>query len=207
LIKALSIIVTTLTYPRLETNWKGDSMKNIHFFACKEDLLVLLELIDGQGPLKYALARNFPKHETDEGISVFDTGAAIPNLGKARTDSSTTCERFLVCERDTPINLRHLQGIDGGERVCVDQLANPDSVILLPGGIWNEDVVIQGHTGTASNSQISQALMKRFQAAIKKAFRKVKAFYVGPKALALLENGKRLTSSAQSPDEYDLTTI
>jgi hypothetical protein len=178
-------------------------MKTIYFFAIKEDLLAILELVDGKGPLKYALTGNFLKDEVANGISVFNTGAEIPNLGKAGGDSSTICDAFLVCERETQITLRAFQGNDG-ERVCLDQLANPDSVVFLPGGIWNEDVVIQGHVGTASDSELSQALMKRFQSAIKKSFTKVKAFYVGPHALEFLESGKRLTSSARSPREYDL---
>jgi hypothetical protein len=178
-------------------------MKTIHFFALKEDLLAILELVDGKGPLKYVLTGNFLKDEVANGISVFNTGAEIPNLGKAGGDSSTICDAFLVCEREAQITLRAFQGNDG-ERICVDQLANADSVVFLPGGAWDDGVVIQGHVGTASDSQISQALMKRFQAAIKKSFKKVKAFYVGPRALVSLENGKRLTSSARSPREYDL---
>ncbi len=179
-------------------------MKHILFFALREDLLSLLELVDSKGPLKYARMGNFPRDEIKDGISVFYNGAGIPNLGKASADSSSVCEAFLVCERETPINLRSLQG-GNGERVCVDQLVNPDSVVFTPAGIWNEDVVLHGSVGTASESQISQAIMKRFQAAAKKTFSKVKAFYVGPKALALLESGRRLTISAQSPREFDLT--
>jgi hypothetical protein len=179
-------------------------MKHILFFALKEDLLALLELVESKGPLKYARMGNFASHEIKDGISVYDTGAGIPNLGKASADSSSACEAFLVCERETPIDLRVLQGSDG-ERVCIDQLANPDSVEFKPGGVWNEDVVLHGRIATASESQISRALMKRFQAAVRKTFSKVKAFYVGPKALALLESGKRLTISAQSPREFDLT--
>ncbi len=180
-------------------------MKSIHFFALNEDLLALLEIVESKGALKYTHMGNFPGHEIKDGPRVFDTGAGIPNLGIAYADSSTTCERFLVCEQGMPIKLRCLKGVDGGERVCVDQLANADSVVFLSGGIRNEDIVLKGYIGTASDSKISQALMKRFHAAIKKTFSKVKAFYVGPKALTLLESGKRLTGSVQSPREYDLT--
>jgi hypothetical protein len=176
-------------------------MKHVLFFALKEDLLPVLELVESKGALKYARMGNFARHEIKDGISVFDTGAGIPNLGKASADSVAACEAFLVCERESPVNLRPVQG----ERVCIDQLANPDSVEFKPGGIWNEDVVLHGRIATASDSEVSKALMKRFQAAVKKNFSKVKAFYVGPKALALLESGKRLTISAQSPREFDLT--
>src|SRR5262245_19610778 len=179
----------------------GDSMKHVLFFAVKDDLLPVLELIEGKGALKYARMGNFASHLIKDGIGAFDTGAGIPNLGRASADSAAACEAFLICERGTPIKLRPVQG----ERVCVDQLANPDSVEFKPGGMWTEDVVLHGRVATASDSEISKALMKRFQAAVKKIFSKVKAFYVGPKALALLEGGKRLTISAQSPREFDLT--
>jgi len=179
-------------------------MRHILFFALSEDLLALLELVNHKSSLKYARMGNFAQGEIKDGISVFDNGVGIPNLGMASADSSAACEAYLVCERDTPISLRRLQG-GVEERVCVDQLINPDSVEFKPGGIWNEDVVIHGRIATTSESQISQALMKRFQAAVRKTFSKVKTFYVGPKALALLESGKRLTMSAQSPREFDLT--
>jgi hypothetical protein len=175
-------------------------MKQILFFALNEDLLALFELIDSNGLLKYARMGNFRQDEINDHISVFESGSALPNLGSASADSSAACEGFLVCERETPIKLRGL-----AERFCVDQLANPDSVEFKPGGIWNEEIVLHGRIATASDSQISQALMKRFQAAAKKTFSKVKSFYVGQKAFASLESGKRLTISAQSPRDFDLT--
>src|SRR5438093_961973 len=104
-------------------------MKLIHFFGLKEDLLPMLELVESQGRLKYVRTGNFLKHEIKGGVSVIATGAAIPNLGKADADSSIICEAFLVCERETPIQLREFRGNSGEERVCVDQLVNPDSVV------------------------------------------------------------------------------
>ena len=178
-------------------------MTHILFFALREDLLALLELVEGKGPLKYTLMGNFLRDEMKDGISIYDRGMGIPNLGRASADSSAACEAFLVCERDTPIKPRGVQG-NNGERVCVDQLANPDSVEFQPGGIWNEDVVLHGRIATASESQFSQALMKRFQYAAKKTFTKVKSFYVGPNALVLFELGKRMTIAVQSPREFDL---
>jgi hypothetical protein len=160
-------------------------MKNILYYALKEDLLPVLELVESKGALKYTPTGNFLKSEIEAGIRVFATAAEIHDLGQARADSSGACRAFLVCNRETAINLR-IAGAKS-ERVCVDQLANPDSVTVNPGGIWNEDVVLEGGIGTASDSPISQALMKRFQAAINKTFTKVKGYYVGPKALTLLE--------------------
>jgi hypothetical protein len=101
--------------------------------------------------------------------------------------------------------LRHIQGVDC-ERVCIDQLVNPDSVGFTPGGVWDGDTLLRGRVATASDSHESQALMKRFHTAIRKTFTKVKSFYLGPRALLLFQDGKRFTASARSPREYDLTT-
>ena len=177
-------------------------MKQILFFALKEDLVPVLALLESKGALQYILTGNFLKRDFKQ--IVFTTGVQIPNLGKATADQWIGCEAFLVCEPETAINLRTLQGYDGNERICVDQFANPDSVTFTPGGIWNEDIVLNGCVGTASESQASQALMKRFHSAIKNTFSKAKAFYVGPKALRLLESGKRLAGAVQSPRELDL---
>ena len=86
----------------------------------------------------------------------------------------------------------------------MDQLANPDTVTLTPGGVWTQDIVLYGRVATASDSKASQELMRRFACAIKKQFTKIRAFYVGPKARELLDKGKRLTIAAQSPRDFDL---
>jgi hypothetical protein len=46
--------------------------------------------------------------------------------------------------------------------------------------------------------------MKRFRAAMKESFTRVRAFWVGPQAMELLRNGKRLTLAEQCPPEMDL---
>jgi hypothetical protein len=177
-------------------------MTHISLYALREDLVDLLRLVESEGPLKYALTGNFLKTEVESGIRVFETGVSIPNLGAVGTVSSAAYEEFLVCKPETPIHLR----VAGrkGERVCVDQLANPDSVTFTPSGIWNDGVVLEGRIATASDSEIARALMKRFHAAISKTYSKVNNCYVGPNALVLLHEGKRFTSDAQSPPTYDL---
>ena len=182
-------------------------MKQIHFFGLKEDFLAMLELLETTGPLKYVRTGNFLSNEVKNGGSVITAGANIPNLGKATADQTAGCEAYLVCEPRAPIELRRFRDYEGRDRVCVDQLANPDSVLFTPAGMWNEDIVLNGCVGTASNSPSSQALLKRFQSAVKKTFSKVRAFYVGPKALVLLECGKRLAGAVQSPRELDLAPV
>lgn len=180
-------------------------MRHILFFALKDDILPVLESVESKGALQYARIGNYRQDEISGGASIVDRGADIPNLGHATADSTASCESFLVSVQGTPIELRAVQGAGVGGRVCIDQLANADSVTFTPGGILNNEIVLHGRIATASDSNVSHILMKQFNAAIKTAFTKVKAFYVGPKALELLQRGTRLTISAQSPREFDLT--
>ena len=177
------------------------SMKQLHFFALKDDLLPVLESVERGGALTYV---QMGQSQTPDYES-FAHGAEIPNLGKARTDSASSGESFLVTGRNVSVNVRPIRGADV-ERYAIDQLVNPDTITFTPGGIWGEDVVLSGRATTVSDSAPAQELMKRFNSAFKKHFRKVKAYSVGPRAFALLTAGKRLTASAQSPREFDLTT-
>lgn len=178
-------------------------MSQILFFALREDLIPILEVVESKGPLKYALTGNFMATDLKGGIRVLETGAGIPELGTASGDQQMACDSFLVCERDAEIRLRCFRGVDG-DRVCVDQFVNPDTVTFTPGGVWNGEVVLSGRVATVSDTAVAQALMRRFKSAIKKAFTKVGAYYVGPNALVLLKSGRRLTNAVQSPPEFDL---
>ena len=175
-------------------------MKQLQFYAVDGDLLPVLQAAEGRGPLKYILTGNF----TTPDLRTFLQGSQLPNLGKATCDFAMGSDSFLVCQPELPIVVRRLPGADGIERFCVDQLANPDTVTLTPGGAWDEEIVLYGCVGTASESKASQELMRRFAVVIRKQFTKIKAVYVGPEARKLLDTGKRLTLAAQTPRDFDL---
>jgi hypothetical protein len=174
-------------------------MKRIHFFAVKEDLLPVLEEFESKGPLKYVRTGLFLKKNYDS----FDRGAEIERLGRATADTASSCETFLVCKREAIVNVRLVMG-GAVQRFAIDQLLNPDTVVFTPAGLWNDDVILHGRLATISDRESAQELMKRFYAAIRRYSSKIKAYWVGPKALAFLESGKRLTIAVQSPREFDL---
>jgi hypothetical protein len=93
----------------------------------------MLALVESKGALKYIRTGNFLRDHVKGSVMAFGAGAELPNLGKATADQWTGCDSFLVCEPTTPINLRTLQVADG-DRVCLDQVVNPDSVVFNPGG-------------------------------------------------------------------------
>jgi len=177
-------------------------MRHILFFALKEDILPVLEAAERVGPLKYVRMGNFLTPDFKE----VSHGAEIPDLGKATMETASGSESYLVTEHEVAVHVRHITTPAGVKRYLLDQLFNPDTVTFTPAGIWNDDVVLHGRVATVSDSPIAQELMKRFSKAIRKHFTKVNAFWVGREALALLKAGKRLTISAKSPRDFDLTT-
>jgi len=175
-------------------------MKQIHFFALKDDLLPVLEAVEREIPIKYILMGNFPKRE----FEAFSSGGQIPHLGQSPTESASSGRLFLVTRQAVPIEARSIE-TPSGIRYSLDQLVNPDTVTLSPGGRWGEDVVLNGRVATASDTPLTRELMKIFNKVFRKQFSKIKAFYVGPGAVTLLDIGKRLTAAEQSPREFDLT--
>jgi hypothetical protein len=175
-------------------------MKQVLFFATREDLLRVIETVESRIELKFARSGIAAVPHVD----IFMHGSDIPDLGKATAASAIACASFLAWTPEVSLRTRHVKRPGGTECFAIDQLENPDTIEFSPGGIWNDDVLLHGRVATVSESPASQALMKRFGAAIKKHFVKIKAFYVGPQAKVMLDAGKRLTISAQSPREFDL---
>ena len=176
-------------------------MKQIPFYAVREDLLPVLEALESEGNVKYVLTGQF----SEPGLVVFEHGREIPNLGKATSETGNSSETFLACKHDLRI-IPESARVQGQERFFINQLYNPNTVAFTPAGMWNQEILLAGRVGTASNSEASQKLMKRFHSAIKRRFVKVKAYWVGPGALELLHSGKRLTIAEQSSKDFDLTT-
>ncbi|WP_143748268.1 hypothetical protein [Mesorhizobium carmichaelinearum] len=151
-------------------------MKQIHFFALKDDLLPILETVERDIPIKYILMGQFPKME----FETFSNRMQIPGLGRSATESASSGRSFLVTGQDVPIEVRPIK-TTSGIRYALDQLSNPDTVTLSPGGRWGEDVVLNGRVATASDTPPAQELMKIFNRAFRKQFSSIKAFYVGPR--------------------------
>ena len=178
------------------------NMKQIQFFATREDLLLVLENVERDTTLRYVRTGN----QLNPYFETFQRGRDIPNLGVADRETGSVCGTFLVAKAATSITAKNLRGSSGVQRFVVDQLLNPDTVALTPAGRWGEDLVLNGRLATASNAAVSQELMKRFSSAFRKHFRRIGAYWVGPQSVALLAAGKRLTISAQSPPDFDLVS-
>ena len=176
-------------------------MKQIRFFAVKDDLSRVLGAIEKNFEAQYVRVGVF----SNSTMEIFETSADLPRIGEATNESAVNSDSFLIIQRTSTIQTRAVTLSNGIQNFCIDQLENPDTVVLTPAGMWGHDVVLYGTVGSASDSEFSVKLMKMLEREFKKFFQKINAFWVGPKAFALFESGKRLTIAVQSPKEFDLS--
>lgn len=172
----------------------------MHFYATKADLIPVLNKIESDTFLTYVRYDSYPT----PAFTKFDSALNIPSLGLATSDSAISCEAYVVVPRAVEVVLREIRQSNGVVRYAVDQLLNPLSITFHSGGQHSSGAVLHGRVATASTIAESRQLLGRFERALKKNFRKVSAFYVGPEAFSLLAHGTRLTGALQSPRTYDL---
>jgi hypothetical protein len=168
----------------------------IRFFATKDDLVPVLDAVEAARKIKYV---RFGSTGSSTPAS-FPTVTALPKLGIASHESAINSDTYLICAKTETLRAREVAG-----GFVFDQLLNPDTVTFTPGGFWGEEVLLHGRFATASTTPVSSDLMKLLGAAVRKRFKKVKAFYVGTKAEHVLDSGKRLAIAAQSPRTLDLS--
>ncbi len=176
------------------------STGQVHLFAADGDLLGVLQGFEKSRPVQYVLGGSFPSPVPE---SVRES-ALIPGLGTATGDQESACRMFLILDAAAEVTPREIRQSNGIIRFAFDQLLNPDSVVLWPGGVWKREAVISGSVGTASDSSESVWLLRQLRNGIRRGFVKVRGIHVGPRALEYMRSGYRLTHAVQSPRDYDL---
>jgi len=190
------------TAPRAPVGFDVRRHMQRQFFATADDLLQVFERVEGKRHLAYTLTGLFPSPE----LTTVYSGATIATLRKPAPDpSATSGYTYLVTDSERRIAVRTVPQQAGGLRYAVDQLENPDSITLTPGGIYPPNVLLYGRVGTVSAASFSVDLHRAFATTIGKLFQRVKAFHVGPGAFKLWQSGHRLTIGANSPPIYDLS--
>lgn len=171
------------------------------FFATADDLLPVLLSVETRQPVAYTLCGHVHEPRVDR----YDTAQDIPTLFlPAPFESAGLGPAYLVTESGTAAVLRQLSRYQGKDRWAVDQLYNPDSAVLRHGGLYGDRILLDGEIRTASNTNGALRLQRAFDAAVRKHFVKIKAFYVGKQAETLLDSGFRLTAAEQCPQYLDL---
>jgi hypothetical protein len=171
------------------------------FFATADDSLPVLLSVEA----KHAVVYTRFEHVYEPRAEHFRTARDLPTLFKPQPyESAVGGPAYLVTVAGTDVVLRQLSRYEGKDRWSVDQLANPESTVLRHGGLFKENILLSGEVRTAYKTTVALRLQRAFDAAIRKHFVKIQAFYVGPAAEALLDSGCRLTAAEQCPPEFDL---
>jgi hypothetical protein len=175
-------------------------MKQRHFYAQGEDYRELLEAVESELSLAYRQMGNFTSAPPPQ----VSSWAQLKAVGVADSNASISCRSYLVTHAGGQVHVRQVGGLFETRRYLVDQLINPGTVTLTLGGNWRDLALLPGRVGTVHDDPSSRRLMKIFNDALRGGFTKVKAYWVGPRAMAHLRGGGRLTPAVQSPPEYDL---
>jgi len=171
------------------------------FFATADDLLPVLLSVEARRSIMYTPF----EHVNEPRVNHFHTDRDLPTLFQPQPFESAVCgPSYLVTEAGTEVVLCPLSPYEGKDRWSIDQLANPDSTVLRHGGLYRDNVLLEGEVRTAHRTKVAARLQRAFDGAIRKHFVKIGAYYVGPGAEALLDSGYRLTAAEQCPLERDL---
>ncbi len=170
----------------------------IVFFAAGSDLTIVFSSICEKHRLSLVQAGSFNGEP-----HVYTSIADVPDIGKSVVEDQSKDRFFLFIFTNTPVRPRLIRQNNGIERFVYDQMENPNSVILKPGGVI-KSAVISGQLGTASVSPVAIDLFKILTKSVKTSFKKIGSYYVGPEAKKLMDEGYRLTANLNAPTKYDL---
>jgi hypothetical protein len=129
----------------------------------------------------------------------------MPNLGIAMHGDQVHESSYLVADVDTQVAIREVPQRKGGSLYAIDQKANPRTIALRPGGVFKTVAIIAGEISTCTDDPISREMVNLFAREIRRRFKRIKSFYVGPEAEQLFDAGYRLTIGVNTPKEIDLS--
>jgi hypothetical protein len=171
-----------------------------HFFATRQDQISLLTAVEKLQHFNYVVGGLFDSPQAQ----TYSPGTAIPTLGIAKNESAIAEASYLVLRAEDDFVCRQIRQIGGEVKYAFDQSQNPDSIIFLHGGFY-QNILLYGKIGTVSDTAVSKTIYKLFLSEVRKSFTKFASYYVGPEAQEFARSGGRLTIAAQSPRQHDLT--
>lgn len=173
--------------------------KPIPFYATKSDLQGLLSAVSATAKLAVTECGMFERSQPH--TVPLD---AADSLGISETGNHITDKTYLIHDDSMEIKVREIPQKNGGVRFSVDQRENLPTIGLKAGGEFGSDIVISGQLGVGTGNPRSDELASLFLRAMKRQFKKVKSYYVGPEAGSRLDSGARLTINSAASTEYDL---
>src|SRR5665213_679603 len=174
--------------------------EQIMFFATTADIISVLSALDIADSLQYTRAGLFNADRPQSYLSYVD----IPDFGRTTHPNAVGNPMYLLSSQVVQVKVRDVPQKSGGVLSAIDQLENPDSIVLRPGGWYGNDIILCGMTGTVSHSAESKKLYDLAGKVLRKHFTRQQEFLVGPEAREAWSAGVRLTIGASSPPGFDL---
>jgi hypothetical protein len=174
--------------------------KSIHFFAAKSDLKPVFTAVESKRQLQYVRTGLLESSTT----LIVNSGLQIPHLGIAIRGNHVHEDSYLITDANDQVIVRPVPQNKGGLLYAIDQKANPRTITLRAGGVFKTTAVIAGEVSTCTNDPDSVNLANAFTREIRRRFKRIKSFYVGPEAEQLLDAGYRLTIGVNASSEIDL---
>jgi hypothetical protein len=177
-------------------------MKRTLFFATPADIVPVLRRFEANAPLKFVEMGNL----TTPNRAIYLYSSAIPDPGVSTHESGSGSAAFLVTHRGKKNHMHTFVGYDGDKHWTLENSDNEESVVLTPAGLW-KDILLPGTMDTLhTKNEVAQQLMRWFLSALRQeGFTKIERWWLGKEAFAMLESGKRLSTTAeQSPPQFDL---
>ena len=178
-------------------------LPTVSFFATAEDLRPIIVAVESRYDIRYLECGLFD----EEHRVIIPSLNTLASLSCASLGESNREPTYLVIPAGVAVNIRPVPQRRGGVKYAIDQMANPGTIVLRPGGKHHESVVIAGMVGSVKHDPEANKLLKAFSTEIKLLFTEIKGCWVGPTALRLHKAGARLTNAVTSPDEYDLIDL
>jgi hypothetical protein len=163
------------------------------FYATPRDLRDICARVVDRIPLRFDRAGSFETATLN--------AIALPTEADLTTREPHVA--YLLNRSEAAVSVRRLETMQGA-RFFVDELLNPESATLALGHRPSVSVLTPGSIGTTSKAGEGVQIVWEFRKAMANYFTKVRAYWVGPEALALLRSGARLTLSEQSAPSFDL---
>ena len=176
--------------------------KNIYFFATEQDIIQIANAVEKKVSIQYFRRENLEQPE----FVAYSRFQNVPDIYNRKKEKNNNIgSQYLVLNEGITISHRVIKLKKGGLRYTIDQVTNPQSIVLNTGrNIKKLNTILPGALGTVSENPSSLELFKIFHRTIRKTWEKVQSYFIGPEATVILDSGGRLAIGINSPVLYDL---
>jgi len=109
-------------------------------------------------------------------------------------------DRYLIIEKDNPVFIREVPQRRGGMKYAIDGNKNPDSLLIVIGGAFDENTIIAGEIFMSSKTDFTTKSFGFFNGVFKKNFLFKKGWFISNE----ISNDVRLTTCISSPSSSDM---